>query len=315
MSRRARRAVLSVATFAALACTGGCTASQPGVVVPASTHSLEVQTPNRLPIPTARPIPTRTASPSSDTPTQPGRSFSEGLADWATVLTGAIALWLLLQGLRDRDRLRKDQARSQAELVTVNVIRASAMSSSVPVLVILNHSGQPVHLEDLQLVDGSESWESVRERGGSQLRTTQYLLPRSLARPNEELRVVGPEASTIESGVGGEFAILSFRDARGVRWRRRTDTFELSSGETRISFAQQRVQRLSQRHPRATRTLFDRLERMARRAASRNPEQVPRSVRAVRRLWGYWPAGERDSWLVPHGAPPVTLYEGLLVET
>ncbi len=229
------------------------------------------------------------------------------------MLTGLIAIGLLFQGLRDRERVRGEQLRAQAELVTLSVI-APTVATVVrsPVLVILNNSTLPIHIERITQVDGGEPWTEIESRGERRLNTTAFAQTNALIRPRDEVRVGTPDGTSLEAGVGGPFAIVEFRDARGMRWKRRTDTFELRLDETKLNIAQSLVQRFASRHERLYTAFATPLERMAVRAARRDPSRIPRTLRFQRALWGYWGPGEEDPWLMPEGAPPLWRFVELL---
>lgn len=111
---------------------------------------------------------------------------------------------------------------------------------------------------------------------------------------------------------GGDFAIVNFTDARGHRWRKRSDTYELQpSGPRKINWAQKSFQGATKRI-RLFRWLAATVpQNRTRRAIQKHPERIPLAMRWCRATHGYWGAGEMDPWLCPEGAPPWWRYEGL----
>jgi hypothetical protein len=234
----------------------------------------------------------------------------------ATVITALIALFLLWQGLRDRRRLRDEAHRHQAELVTMSgksswrKISDSGRQLESSQLTILNESDRVIHVQRVTLVQPARWKEGAN--GDQALSVADVSVADQLLRPRDEVSLQLPQAWHLEPGViGSAFAVLEFADARGYRWRRRSDTFELETKRRTINNAQKLFQPITRR-VKPLRWLFATIpQKLALRAASRHPERISLALRWCRATHGYWGAGERDPWLSPEGAPPWWRYEGL----
>ncbi|MGH9091909.1 MAG: hypothetical protein ACRDZR_11120 [Acidimicrobiales bacterium] len=248
--------------------------------------------------------------------------MSQILADWATVATAVVALFLLAQGLRDRRQLRQEAARRQAALVMVAghstwvPTAPSAARLTGSTLTILNESDQAIQLDHLTLVR-TGTWQQLRQRGAWTLDTTDVRPPSLLLRPRSEITVQLPAGWSLDSGItGSDFAVVFFVDAHAQWWRRRTDTYELALAHRHLNSGQRLFQYLTRRIP-PVGWLFTRLPiHAARRSVTRHPDtdRTPLPLRWVRATHGYWPPGgpaEHAPWTRPDDAPPWWGYDGL----
>lgn len=99
--------------------------------------------------------------------------------------------------------------------------------------------------------------------------------------PGEAKDVPVPVSRIPEIGVLGDFAIVSFRDGRGVEWRRRSDTLELDrpAWHSRPNLAQRFVETTE---PVVPEIVTNGLYRRAFNAAKSRPDRVPFVVRLVK---------------------------------
>lgn len=225
-----------------------------------------------------------------------------------TVATAGVSLFLLGQGQRDRRQLREDQERAQAELVTMSCTpggeSAPETADNWPgrFLTVHNNSGQPVYLRGVEFADNPN--------GGEPGRAILETIPREATNgdgvilPGEAEDIPVPVCRTPGIGVLGDFAIVSFLDARGVEWRRRTDTLELDrpAWRSRVNRFQRFVQFTDRLLPeKVSSKVHGWVYKRAFRAAERHPDRVPFAVRLMERAWGYWPAMDPDLWLLVPG--------------
>jgi hypothetical protein len=242
------------------------------------------------------------------------------LADLAQVATAGafvVSLVLLWQGQRDRREIRRVREEEQARRVTLGVEqhqRQTGPHSSETLgctLHVRNDSDRQVQIGALTLV-WSDAWETVRERGEFQLCIEPVELGRSFLRPTEGLNLHFDQRWIGDSVSGGDFAVLHIVDESGGRWRRRSDTGELQRWPSPPGKFPRAFQSVARTLPPVHWLLIHWPARLAfRRVRRRGASMVPLSARWVVALWGYWPAGERDPWLRPQGAPALWGYDTL----
>jgi hypothetical protein len=226
-----------------------------------------------------------------------------------TVATAGVSLYLLRQGQRDRRQLREDQDRSQAELIAVSYTpggdAAPVSADNWPgrFLTVHNNSNQPAYLLGVEFTDNPNGGEP----GRTFLETISRQAPDgdTVILPGEAKDVPVPVSRSPEIGVLGDFAIVSFRDARGVEWRRRSDTLELDrpAWHSRLNLVQRFVEAADRAVPEKVSVIVNGwFYRRAFKAAQSRPDRVPFAVRLVKWFRGSWPVGDPDPWLlVPDG--------------
>ncbi|MCL6423035.1 hypothetical protein Bequi_06470 [Brachybacterium sp. JHP9] len=249
---------------------------------------------------------------------------STDLFDWIVAITGAVtaivSLFLLAQGQRDRQKLRKAQERAQAEKV---LFYFEPGGTSAPIdapfwpgrfLIIINH-GSEVILSVAVTFVANPSGENFSQFGS--LKQLHHIRRRDIddgmiVSPLKSLRVGVEVGYFPEPGVGGDFAIVEFTDSSGRRWRRRTDTFELEL--IRPGWENRRkptvIQRVWQNSGWLGSQVHLFMQAWARRSFSRHPERVPTAVKITEWAWGHWPIGlNGDPWLLPSGEPESSTYD------
>lgn len=226
-----------------------------------------------------------------------------------TVATAGVSLYLLGQGQRDRRRLRENQERSQAELIAMSYTPGGDTSPATAdnwpgrLLTVHNNSNQPAYLLGVEFTDNPNGGEP----GRCLLETIsrQPLDEDTVILPGRAKDIPVPVSRSPEIGVLGDFAIVSFRDARGVEWRRRSDTLELDrpAWHSRPNLVQRFVEAADRVAPeKVSMTVNGWLYRRACKAAKSRPDRVPLVVRLVKWFRGSWPVGDPDPWLlVPDG--------------
>ncbi|GAA1408577.1 hypothetical protein [Catellatospora coxensis] len=243
--------------------------------------------------------------------------YLDALGSFSSAVIAAILAGELF---RFRRRERDSQRRAQAEQVTMAaqpVLEESAPGSHHVTggkLAIFNESNQVVHLRQLLLV-ADIGWEQARMNHG-RLSLHSVDLPALTLRSGTELSIDLPGEWAVETGVGGTFAIVTFADARGEIWRRRSDTLELAPGKQPIGRTQRLFQWIIRRVPPLRWVLQAVPLNFACWVTRRRPDRghVPLSARWVRLTHGYWPPGGdavTEPWLRPSGAPARWGHEGL----
>lgn len=248
-------------------------------------------------------------------------SAIDAAAGVATVVTAAVALFLLGQGQSDRRRIHRDEQRRQASQVTLSVVSSWTKldeNTETPNwfrLVVLNESDQVIHLNAVTLVEPS-TWARLQEIGRTRLRTEDVRVAEHLIRPRTEVTLDLPDGWVIQSGVeGADFIIINFTDARGNDWERRSDTYHLRPVPEPINSAQRLFQTITRRAKPLHWLLAELPARAAIHRARTHPDRIPLALRWCRATHGYWGPGEEDRWLSPDEAPPLWPYTDLPPES
>lgn len=256
----------------------------------------------------------------------PGWTILESVSTAAgallTFVAVMVSLYLLRQGQQDRRVLQANAERRQAAKVTIHTSTlteaAEGDSNSAHVIgsevTVFNESDQLVFVTAIRLVR-SYSWEFL-EKEGKQFQETESVPLNNYAssvllRPGASLTHTLPDGWLLETGVGGDFAVVGFRDSESRLWEKRSDTLKLRSMTLGMSAWSQRIQRACSRWPTLHKVLLSPAIWLATRSARKRPNRVPLSLRYVRAMWGYWGAGEQDEWSIPQGAPPLYRYSEL----
>lgn len=209
-----------------------------------------------------------------------------------TLATAIVSLFLLGQGQRDRRRIREDQVRAQADLVTMSY------DSSLRLIRVHNNSDRPMHFLGVDFVAAPISEVSALPVLEA---VSQRPMGNGVVLPGKPDGVVVPRAHTPEICISGDFAIVNFLDAHGTKWRRRSDTLELARLEdgSSLNVLQRSVQFLARLAPETvSNTVHGWVSQWAHRTAKHRPNRVPFAVRLTVQIWGYWPPGSPDSWLL-----------------
>lgn len=248
----------------------------------------------------------------------------DGFALWnaltavATVAATLIALILLRQGQADRRTLRRKDDEEQAALLVAAILQqhtsmgTGTWSLDGSTIFLKNESPRSLVIESITLVERA-CWQELESRGTDRLTETylnefQPAMGTRLLVGGETIEVPLAKAS---SASGRTFAIIDFRDARNIQWKKRTDTGEFKRARRELNALQNWVQACVNRLPGAG-FLWNRLMiKPVIEAAKRRVDRVPVSLTMHRRLWGYWGGGEREMWTEPDEAPPLWPYEEL----
>lgn len=240
-------------------------------------------------------------------------------ASFGTALTGAIAVFLLWQGLRDRRKIREDERRKQATLVTAYIenywqdAEHGGKTLEWVAAHIRNSSDLPVVLhESLQAVRAA-AWTDpscLRPDGYRELPNQEVLLGPRLLNPKQE-RIVH-----LPSDRWTDFVIVSFTDASGMEWRRKSDSGELGPPHSRgFGVGAARALQGKIRHIKPLEALHSRMYAASFTRAMRKPAGLPLSLRLLLNLWGHDPVeGAPDPWLKPSDAPDEWHHEKLVKE-
>ena len=235
----------------------------------------------------------------------------DSLANLSFVVTALVAFATLTVSLRDRQAARVELRAAQARKITFSTPGGSAFTDDEPRdFLIRNDSSESVMNVSVTLVANPSGGPQTEEK---LLVTHNVTSPEGDHLAARSVLVI-PLSSDYspEAGIGGDFAIVSFRDIEGRPWRRRSDTYELQSATPTMSLmnrATQSVDRLLGGY--LTRGAL----RLARRSVRKNPGKIPAIVRALERAWGYWPAGTVDPWLLPASGRSIMNYDGLCSST
>jgi hypothetical protein len=159
-------------------------------------------------------------------------AWGQWIGGIGSIAAAAVAVGIASEGWRRADQGRKDNESMQARLVTSEIRYPTPSEDFRGIgclrVNVVNHSNEPVHLPRLVEIQNSAAWVTGFEDGLAVARKHDY-------EDYQEPDVLGPGESTDfladyvidESKRPEEYewepgiAVISFTDARGVRWQRR----------------------------------------------------------------------------------------------
>lgn len=240
------------------------------------------------------------------------------------LLAAGVSLLILWLQRRDINDARKERRRDQPMRVLLNTSQEwtpvdGGYEYIGPSLVsIINTSDRPVRLDEVQAVGNSYPSKDDPDWLPWLLKHewVDFDSQEAMIGPGEERSLTLPHWCRAEMHVGGDFVIVTIRDAHSRRWRRRTDTLDLEEVyglPTRGAESRRAMWLwLTRRLPLLSRWIRE----SAHRSVKRNPSRLPSSVRAVRWMQGDWiddSGGGQDPWLMKEGEPEVHRYLGLFM--
>lgn len=241
----------------------------------------------------------------------------DAVAALAATATAVGALWLLYLQRRDinQERLRQREAQANALMLDLcteadSIGDGAGWTLRDCHLTIENTSQKPVRIVGIEALDADRAKEGLywapwglRSRNVSM--THAELYGETTVRPGETRVTHLPAGFFADMHVGGdEFVVITFRDAQGRQWRRRTDTYELEelfSSRRRLPRLRRSVERVM-----VWTTLYGWFHRLARSSVRRNPDRMPWSLRFVIFATGMaFEGASVDRWMVMPDVPRV----------